>query len=143
MRRRSSLSASRGGHSMSIRQPVGRDMQTRNGDLVITDQVRSIKHAWRLQGCSPQLGTTTEKGMRQQLGVSEGEPIRTEEAEACEQSRLSMPADTSAGPCPHLFHSWFSSTTMDSLDSSHACASAVLMSLPLRPRDAVSTPFLL
>jgi hypothetical protein len=65
-------------------------MQTRNGDLVITDQVRSTKHA-------RYLGTTTEKGvMRQRPGVSEETLMRTEETKACEHSKLSMVVAESA-----------------------------------------------
>jgi hypothetical protein len=38
----------------------GRDMQTRNGNLVTTDQVQSIKHVGHM-------GTTTGKGVRQRM----------------------------------------------------------------------------
>jgi hypothetical protein len=60
---------------MSRRSLWGRDMQTRNEDLVITDQVRSTKQARHLE-------TTTVKGvLRQQAGglrrrAQEGRGVR-------------------------------------------------------------------
>jgi hypothetical protein len=64
-------------------------MQTRNGNLIITDQIRKTEHARHL-------GTTTVQGvLRQQLGGLRRR-AHAKEAGACEQSRLSMVVDESA-----------------------------------------------
>jgi hypothetical protein len=64
---------------MSRRSLGGRDMQTRNGDPIISARrTTQARH----------LGTTTGKGgLRRQLGGLRG---RTHEAEAYEQSRLHL-----------------------------------------------------
>jgi hypothetical protein len=74
---------------MSRKLLWGRDMQTRNGNLIITDQIRKTEHARHL-------GTTTVQGvLRQQLGGLRRRD-HAKEAGACEQSRLSMVVDESA-----------------------------------------------